>query len=328
MLRYPHTPSPNLYQDMLQTIRIRAGVLLQLPSQEHIRTHILSRNIMKSSLFSARIEGNTLTLETFNHSTPTLSQKKQEVVNILDCLQSLSLLPSKLTPKDILTLHRKVIHNLPGKTGFRTETTAVFDQYGQARYITPPPADMRTMLRIFLKQINEKRDLESALIHALCSHYYFEKIHPFVDGNGRTGRVLLQYLLYKLHLFGDHVLPIEEYLEHHRHTYYAFLEKNTREVSEFVRFMLDGLLWAINTTIDELAQSVNVPQLPPTSLLSPRRQEVLAIIKDHSFISFDTIARRFPSIPKRTLFHDVVYLIRCGVVQKYGVTRGASYSAV
>src|SRR3989344_3132050 len=322
MLRYPHTPSPNLYQDMLQTIRIRAGVLLQLPSQEHIRTHILSRNIMKSSLFSARIEGNTLTLETFSHSTPTLSQKKQEVVNILDCLQSLSSFPSKLTLRDIRVLHRKIMHNLPGKTGFRTETTAIFDQYGQARYITPPSADMRMMLRVFLTQMNEKRDFEPALIHALCSHYYFEKIHPFVDGNGRTGRVLLQYLLHKLHFFGDHVLPIEEYLEQNRHTYYAFLEKNTREVSEFVRFMLDGLLWAINTTIDDFSQTAQAPEsLSPS--LSPRRQEVLAIIQDHPFISFDVIARRFPSIPTRTLFHDVVYLIQRGVVKKYGMTRGA-----
>lgn len=60
--------------------------------------------------------------------------------------------------------------------------------------------------------------------------------------------------------------------------------------------------------------------------LLPRRQEIFAIITDHPYITFDAIARRFPATPKRTLAYDIASLIKQGLVQKHGVTRGVCYT--
>ncbi|MFH2019354.1 MAG: hypothetical protein ABII80_01970 [bacterium] len=64
----------------------------------------------------------------------------------------------------------------------------------------------------------------------------------------------------------------------------------------------------------------------PPNLL-PRRQELLAIIKDHSPCSFDFLHRRFFSIPPSTLRYDLLSLQKYGYIKKLGVTRGALYSS-
>lgn len=62
--------------------------------------------------------------------------------------------------------------------------------------------------------------------------------------------------------------------------------------------------------------------------LIPRRQEIIAVLSDHPFLSFDGISRRFVGVPKTTLTYDVYQLVRQGLVIKHGVTRGACYTAI
>ena len=60
--------------------------------------------------------------------------------------------------------------------------------------------------------------------------------------------------------------------------------------------------------------------------LLPRRLELFAVISEHPYVSFDTLARRFVMIPRRTLAYDVACLVKDGFVTKHGVTRGVCYS--
>ncbi len=62
------------------------------------------------------------------------------------------------------------------------------------------------------------------------------------------------------------------------------------------------------------------------SKLLPRRQEILEIIKDHPYITLDSIARRFPKTPKRTISYDVNQLVKKKLVNKHGQTRGVLYT--
>ena len=66
----------------------------------------------------------------------------------------------------------------------------------------------------------------------------------------------------------------------------------------------------------------------PTISLVPRRQEILSIIADHPYLSFDTLARRFPRVPRRTLAYDLFTLLQLKFVRKHGVTRGACYTVL
>ena len=72
----------------------------------------------------------------------------------------------------------------------------------------------------------------------------------------------------------------------------------------------------------------NPDLLQLTYALVPRRQEMLNIISDHPYLSFDTLARRFPRIPRRTLAYDLFKLLQAKLVRKHGVTRGACYTVL
>ena len=322
MLHYPFPLTISDFADILQNISIQAGILTKLPVSPHIQQQHFLQNRLKSSLFSAKIEGGTLTLEQFQTTTP--SKQKQEVMNIASCLNSLPSLPNTLSEKDIVSLHNQIMSGISGELGMRHEQTAIFDSSGAAVYLTPAIEDMKNMLTTLLEESHKTKTPQESIIHACVSHYYFEKIHPFVDGNGRTGRVLFQYELQKTKLFGECVVPVDEYIEQHLHQYYDLLERNTRNVHDFVQFMLDALLFSLQTMVQEVTQLMQQTSELPN--LPPRRQEILAIIQDHPYISFDAIARRFPSIPRRTLSNDVAQLLKQKRIKKYGVTRGVLYS--
>lgn len=67
---------------------------------------------------------------------------------------------------------------------------------------------------------------------------------------------------------------------------------------------------------------------PDPKILLPRRREVYETIKDHPYVQLETLSRRFPATPKRTLAYDVAQLVRYGYVVKHGKTRGACYSVL
>jgi len=116
--------------------------------------------------------------------------------------------------------------NLASTAGkFRYESSAIFDGLGNIVYLTPDPNEMQTMLAVLLEKFNPLLAWKKALINTALCHYYFEKIHPFIDGNGRVGRILLKHQLLNIDLLPDLPLPIEEYFEKHRSDYYFFLEK-------------------------------------------------------------------------------------------------------
>lgn len=64
----------------------------------------------------------------------------------------------------------------------------------------------------------------------------------------------------------------------------------------------------------------------PYDGLLPRRGEIMRLIEDHKFVTFDFLSRRFRGVPVRTLHFDLQQLVKAGLVQKVGSTRGASYT--
>ena len=149
MLHYPFPLTISDFADILQNISIQAGILTKLPVSPHIQQQHFLQNRLKSSLFSAKIEGGTLTLEQFQTTTP--SKQKQEVMNIASCLNSLPSLPNTLSEKDIVSLHNQIMSGISGELGMRHEQTAIFDSSGAAVYLTPAIEDMKNMLTTLLE---------------------------------------------------------------------------------------------------------------------------------------------------------------------------------
>jgi len=317
--KYSLTPK---ISQLLSSIEASREVIDSIAIPPEVETNIRRQSILKSSLFSARIEGCNLTLDEFDR-TPSSSQKKVEVFNILRAFNLIYAKEKKdLSLKDILSFHQLVMEGLSEQAGkFRTETSAIFNPAGIAIYLPPPPKKIPSLLKRLLKLANSHKEPFVSL-KACLVHYSFEKVHPFLDGNGRVGRLLMQKVLAQGGYGMKGLLAIEEYFDNHRHLYYRALGEPEREATGYLEFMLEA--------IEEVAKKAKelVLQKRKTDFLDfllPRRAEIYQIIKDHQLINFDTLRRRFLSINERTLRYDLKKLQEAGLIRKRGTTKGAYY---
>lgn len=317
--------SPKITQ-LLQSIEVSKEVINSIEIPKELETNIRRKSTLKSSLFSARIEGNTLTLDELP-TTPSKSQKLKEVFNILKALNWVYERKSKnLKLQDILKLHQMVTKELSQKQDeekFRTEMGAIFNSSGIAIYLPPRSSQVLPLVKRLIKFANSEKE-QFAPIKAALIHYTFEKIHPFLDGNGRVGRLLLQSVLQKEGYGMKGILPLEEYLDNHRSEYYSVLESSEKDVTDYVEFILESIA---ETAKEVKEQFLKKDEVKLEDLLLPRRAEILNIIKEHAIVNFDTIRRRFLLVNERTLRYDLKKLSDAGLIKKRGTTKGVYYEA-
>ena len=309
---------------LLQSIEASKEVIKSVNIPPEMENNIRRQSTLKSSLFSARIEGNDLTLDDLPKIT-SKDQRKREVFNILKALNLIHQRTNRdLSLKDILKLHQIVMDGLVEKMDlgkFRMESSAIFNSAGIAIYLPPRPSQINPLLQKLLNFVNSQKE-PFIPIRATLGHYIFEKIHPFIDGNGRVGRLFLQAVLKKDGYDMKGLLPIEEYLDNHRSQYYQALEDSEKDVTDYLEFMLEAIE---KTALAAKEMVLEKQQVEASDYLLPRRAEILNIIKDHKLITFDTIRRRFMAIPPRTLSYDLKKLQDAGLIRKRGITKGVYY---
>lgn len=285
----------------------------------HMR-RIEDGTILKSSLFSARIEGNILDESTLEHAKD--EDAKREIYNLIDAIGYIKHIPVRthITRDTLRHLHAIVMKDLSADAGhLRNEQNAIFDASGGVRYLPPPPITMRKDLDSLIEYANHPA--EFPIINALISHLVFEKIHPFVDGNGRVGRLLIHLVLRSQGEDYPYIVPFERYLDTHRELYYRHIDTGMQDSTGYILFMLEALTKELSALHDDLElQDKNArPYLPP------RREEILRVIQDHPYITMDGIHRRFLGVPIRTLRYDIAQLMRMNHIHKIGTTKGTSY---
>jgi len=316
---YRQTKKIKYYLNKLEVLR---QVINILPQSEAIIKNLRRQSLLKSSLYSARIEGNRLKLEDI--SKTSRSKEKLEISNILKAAEWLfsTQAPKKLNSGVILRLHKFVLTGISSGIGtFRTEPSAIFNQAGVAIYLAPPVSEISALLKRFINKINKSKD--PGPVKAALTHFAFEKIHPFLDGNGRVGRLLSLFVLKNSGFGFRGLVTLEEYLDKNRQSYYDFLLANRKDITDFVDFFLEALYVQAQKAI---RQTEETKASEPENLLLPRRREILEIIKDHKMVSFDFIRRRFIAVPESSLHYDLKQLIKSGFVIKLGSTRGVNYS--
>lgn len=282
---------------------VKSRELLDLKQIEASR----QRSLLKSAVYSARIEG----------FAATEQKPLKEAQNLLAAYKYVySKNIGKISVDKIKDLHKKVLRGILDTAGnFRTEQWAIFNEAGVAIYLAPAHFEVARLMQEYIEYLGNFSD--HSAVKAAVAQFAFEKIHPFADGNGRVGRLISAFILHTESYGFDGLVPFEEFIENHRDEYYAGLRPNN-DATEFVEFFLEAIVTQ-GQKRDVVLQSSN---------LLPRRQEILDTIRDHPKCSFDFIRRRFMAINPKTLHYDVSQLIKAGLVRKLGVSRGSVYEVV
>ena len=313
-----------LTQNMLRliaSIEVKRAALEKLQIPQNLIKSLQRKSLLKSSLFSAKIEGNSLDIsdiDNLNRFNPEF-RERIEIENILSGFSLIKVKRDNIDIDFILDLHRIVMKSLTDSLGvIRREPSAIYNQSGFPVYIPPLPSQIQELLLKLFAYVNEK-DSENILIKAFVSHISFEKIHPFSDGNGRVGRLLLQLVLLKGGYSFNGLISIEEALNERKEEYYAYLNKS--DATSFIEFMLELLEVQVQKALEELS----IKEYKKEDLLLPKRKEILDIIRDHEIVSLDFISRRFYKVSDRMIRYDLKKLENEGYIIKLGTTRGAMY---
>lgn len=206
---------------------------------------------------SSRIEGTQATLEeVYKYEAGQLSfaqpnSDAREVHNYVTALDygisRLSTLPVSL--RLIRELHQHLMEGVRGELWTPGEFRRSQNWIGPtgstletAPYVPPPVEEMTDSLNQFERYIHEPSDIPPIARVALI-HYQFEAIHPFLDGNGRVGRLLIVLLLCQWELLPQPLLYLSNYFEKHRSEYYARLLAVSQQGkwNEWLAFFLTGV---------------------------------------------------------------------------------------
>ncbi|MBI2508962.1 MAG: Fic family protein, partial [Betaproteobacteria bacterium] len=191
---------------------------------------------------STAIEGNPLTLEQVRAveegqplSVP--ARARREVVNYFAALRHIEKQAAKkrIAHEDVLRLHAIMAGEVmdQGEAGrYRTMRVRV------GPYLPPPPEEVSGLMFDFLEWWNGDSRVLSPVLSSAIVHYRFEAIHPFADGNGRTGRALALWDLYGRGFDTHHIFSVDEFYWEDRPRYYAALREVRRRDDDLASWLV------------------------------------------------------------------------------------------
>lgn len=207
-------------------------------------------NRIKSIHSSLAIEGNKLTedevIDILDGKTVVAPLREiQEVKNAIKTYNAYASL-DPYSVDDLLRAHRLMMEALTDDAGrFRRGGVGVYAG-SQLLHIAPPADRVPYLIKDLMDWLRESED--HLLIKSCVLHYEFEFIHPFSDGNGRTGRLWQSLILGKLHPLFEH-LPIENMVYANQQAYYDAIERSSDkgDSGAFIDFMLAEILNALKS---------------------------------------------------------------------------------
>lgn len=254
----PLPPNPPIEMDR-ELIAVLVGAHRQLTLLEHLAKRIpnvdlfISMYVRKEALMSSQIEGTQATLE--DVLDPMIDENANrdvaDVINYIKAtefaLRRMEELP--LCNRLLRETHAVLMQGIRGQEknpGEFRESQNWIGATGStiitARYIPPTVADMQTALSDLEKYWNSNDELD-VLIQAALIHYQFETIHPFLDGNGRIGRLLITLFLVEQKELSTPALYISYILKKNRIEYYDRMSevRRTGNYEQWIRFFLEAV---------------------------------------------------------------------------------------
>lgn len=223
----------------------------------------IQMHIRKEALQSTRIEGTQTKMEEAMMDEEEVPLDKRddwsEVQNYIKAMnvaiKRLEILP--LSSRLIKEVHAILMqgvrgeHKQPGE--FRTSQNWIGgNNINDAKFVPPVFGEIPDLMSDIEKFVHEPKCQIPDLIKIAIIHYQFETIHPFNDGNGRTGRLLITLYLVSTGILKRPVLYLSDYLENHRNSYYEMITKVRTEnkIDEWIKFFLDGVIETANKSVE------------------------------------------------------------------------------
>jgi Fic family protein len=248
---------------------------LQGSASRLVNPYLIARPLLRrEAILSSRMEGTrTTAAKLVSHEAQQVEApdaQTQEVANYITAMNhGLSLLDQlPLCLRLIRELHAKLLEGVRGAEEtpgeFRLIQNFIGHDLRSARFVPPPASHLEHLLRDLEQFLNEEETPESPplLVRMALTHYQFETIHPFRDGNGRVGRLLIPLTLQAHARLSSPALYLSGFFEQHRRQYVDLMlaASQRSEFESWIQFFLQAVQSAAQESVERVEHLLQLRQ--------------------------------------------------------------------
>ncbi len=297
---------------------------------------------------STSIEGNNLLLEQVaalaeNKDVMAMAKDKDEVLNYLKALDSIPEYAAKKTIdlKLFLKIHETlttgtlryqkdcgVLRDRAVFVGRRIFDGTSFKEV--AEYIPPKTNYVPRLVSEFLDWLNsDKIKNTNSVILAGIVHYEIARIHPFIDGNGRTARLMAALILYKSGFDHRRFFALDDFYDENREAYYAALktvQADKGDITRWLEYFTDGVLYSIDKVKDFIEKIGLTPKIEDGERieLTQKQIKILERVQEKGKVSNKELRDMF-GITRQAMLKEISKLIGAKLIELVGKGRNAYY---
>lgn len=329
----PPNPPLELSSRMVALLVRATGCIRELDVRAQLTPNVepfIDMLALKEALMSSQIEGIAVTLEELldpqreESSNPAVRAVVNNAAATEFALQELKHAP--LSNRLLKATHAVLMQGDPRTLGeFRTKQNWI-GRWGStpqnALYVPPAPDDMLRAMDDLERYIHGDvyDDGLDVLIRAALIHYQFETIHPFIDGNGRMGRLLITLFLHEQRVLSKPALYISCFLKEYRREYYSRLMevRTDGHFEQWVQFFLQALIEAAENTIATIKVLVALRQqnqalIAQSGRAAARTLKVFDYLERHPIIEIGKTAKAL-DLSFNTVASAVQWLVDKGIL--------------
>lgn len=269
------------------------GRLIGIVDANYLRkptTKLRRDNKIKTIYSSLAIEGNTLSLEQVSDmiDNKRVAGPPKDIIEVKNAIEVYGRLREfdPLKEESYLRAHQMLMKGLiEGAGKYRTKSVGVFEGSAVA-HMAPPAWNVDNLMKNLFSYLRNQKD--TLILKSCVFHYEMEFIHPFMDGNGRIGRLWQTLLLMKYNPVFEY-LPIEGQIKESQQQYYDILAKSDRAgiSTAFVEYMLERIYLSLEDLVESQRRSLtNTERIEHFIEFSGKnsftRKDYMAVFKDIS----------------------------------------------
>ena len=290
------------------------------------------RAMLLEAHHTTHIEGTRLTLEQsellWNGKTVP-DTDPDDVRELLNYRQAFDLVAEYLgsghpiTEGLIREIHRHLVAGVRGNAAKPGEYRLIQNfvansETQQIVYTPPPPQDVPDLMRELVKWLNETTEIHPVLVSGIAQ-FQLVHIHPFVDGNGRTSRLLSTLCLYRAGYDFKRIFTISEYYDRDRPAFYRAIQsvrESGMDMTGWLEYFTEGLATLMREVTQRGQQSIKRDVLVKQFRLNTRQSVVVDLIIEQGKVAISELESHFPDVSRRTLQRDLKQLVEKGICEE------------
>ena len=330
----------SIAEALTQVERARGFLEAATLSDEWIK-EMGERALLLEAHHTTHIEGTHLTLEQSEkllagEDVPEVDpDDKQELLNyrkafdfVAEYLQD----QGPVTEGLIREIHRHLVDGVRGGSAdpgtYRKIQNYIVNSVTKEVIYTPPPAnEVPIMMQEMADWINNESEAHAVLISGIAQ-FQLVHIHPFLDGNGRTSRLLSTLCLYRAGYDFKKVFAIREYYDRDRSAFYNALKKkkkNDMDLTGWLEYYCNGLSVQLQEVKEKGEQAMRRDIIASKYNLTDRQTRALGYVLEHGRMSIQDLEALLPDTNRRSIQRDLKDMIEKGLLKAEGATNRLKY---